>query len=217
MDRNLPKKPNPLVAELAADLEPVRPLKLAHGALIILAAAAVSIALVELTEGLWRGMFDSRVSPFYFITNGMLGLLGAASAMAVVRMAKPQVGNSHEGARWSLGMLLLLPVTALIIVASQGTFAEVVSDPYGLDCFVSGSAFGLITAAALTLWLRRGAPVSLNAAGLFTGVAAGAIGALTYGLACPIDHAGHLGIWHVAPVLLSAVAGRFAIPPLVRW
>jgi hypothetical protein len=27
----------------------------------------------------------------------------------------------------------------------------------------------------------------------------------------------HLGIWHVLPVVLWGVLGRFAVPPLLRW
>ena len=217
MDRNRPKTPNSLVAELASELKPVQSMKVVHGIALVAIAAIVSLALVEMIYGLWRGMIDSRVSPFFFITNGMLAIVGAAAAVASVQMAKPQVGNSHEGARWSFAMIFLLPITGLIVAFTQGSAAAVMSDPYGIQCFIKGTAFSMITAAALTLWLRKGAPVSTNAAGLFAGVASGAVGSFVYGLSCPIDHAGHLGIWHFAPVLVGAVAGRIIIPRLIRW
>ena len=209
--------PNPLIAELAEDLEPVRPLRLIHGVILVALAALATIMAVELIDGLWRGMLDGRAAPFYFITNGMLALLGAAAALAVVRMASPHVGNTHDGARWSFAMLGLLPVTAIIMLALQGSFTEVLHDRYGVECFASGTAFGLITAGVLTMWLRRGAPVSINSAGWYTGIAAGAIGSFAFGLACPIDTVGHLGIWHIAPVAVSAVLGRLIVPTLVRW
>jgi hypothetical protein len=208
---------NPLIAELAADLEPVRPLKIAYGIALAAVAAIGTVLLVEVMEGLWRGMLAGRASPFYFIANGMLGLLGASSALAVLRMAQPHVGNTHDGARWSFGMVSILPITGLLIMTLQGNVSEVINDRYGVSCFTSGTGLGFIVAAALVFWLRRGAPVSLNAAGMFTGVAAGSIGMLAYGLSCPIDHAGHLGIWHVAPIAVSAVVGRLAVPHLVRW
>lgn len=209
--------PTSLIDELASDLAPVKPIRLWHGVALVAASAVATVVLVELLDGLWRGILAGRASPEFFITNGMLALLGAAASLAVIRMASPRVGNTHEGARWSAVMLAILPLTALFFLGIGGVGTTLANDNHGLDCFLAGSAFGLVTAAALTLWLRRGAPVSLNAAGTYTGIAAGAIGSFTYGLACPIDHIGHLGVWHVAPVILSGIAGRFAIPPLVRW
>lgn len=62
---------------------------------------------------------------------------------------------------------------------------------------------------------RRAGPP--NAPGFYTGVAAGALGSLAYGLSCPFDAIGHLGIWHVAPVAVSAALGRLGVPVLIRW
>ena len=209
--------PNPLIDELADDLAPVAPIRPWHGALLVALSALATVVLVELVDGLWRGIASGAASSIFFIANGMLGLLGVAAAGAVVSMASPRVGNRHEGARWSAAMLGLLPLTALLALGAGGLYAAVSSDPYGLECFLAGAGFGLVTATALVLWLRRGAPVSLGAAGLFTGIAAGAIGSFAYGLACPIDSIDHLGIWHVAPVALLGIVGRVAVPPLVRW
>lgn len=209
--------PNSLIDELAGDLAPVAPIRLWHGAALVALSAAVTVMLVELLDGLWRGIAAGEASGVFFLANGMLGLAGTASAIAVLRMASPRVGNTHDGARWSAIMLGLLPLTALLVLGASGLFASVSSDMYGFECFLAGSAFGLVTAGALVMWLRRGAPVSLGAAGTFTGIAAGAIGSFAYGLACPIDTIGHLGIWHAAPVVLMAFVGRFAVPPLVRW
>ena len=209
--------PNPLIDELASDLAPVQPLRLWQGIALVALSAIATVVLVELLDGLWRGIISGRASGLFFLANGMFAVVGAASALAVLRMASPRVGNSQEGARWSSAMLLLLPVSALFVLGGSGLYAAASQDIYGFECFLAGSAFGLVTAAALVLWLRRGAPVSLNAAGTLTGVAAGAIGTFAYGLACPIDGIDHLAIWHVAPIGLSALLGRLAIPSLVRW
>lgn len=209
--------PNPLIDELAADLAPVAPVRLWHGAVLVALAVLVTLLLVETIHGLWPGIAAGEASSIFFLANGMLGLLGTASALAVVRMASPSVGNSHEGARWAVAMLAVLPLSALAIVGMHGLVPTVLHDSNGFDCFIAGSGFGLVTAAALVAWLRRGAPVSFNAAGVFTGIAAGAIGSCAYGLACPVDTIAHLGIWHIAPVLLLGLAGRFIVPPLVRW
>lgn len=209
--------PNPLIAELVQDLAPVRPIRMVHGIALAAAAALVTLLSVELIDGLWRGIIQGRASAFFFIANGMLAILAAAAALAVVRMASPHVGNRHDGARWTTAMLALLPLAAVLTLGVSGTASQVLHDAYGLDCFVSGSAFALITAGALVLWLRQGAPVSLNSAGIYTGIAAGAVGSFAYGMACPIDDIAHVGFWHVLPVALGGFVGRFAVPPLVRW
>ena len=209
--------PNSFIDDLAEDLAPVTPLRLWHGVALVALSALVTIVLVELLDGLWRGIVEGEASTTFFIANGMLGLLGAAAAGAVVQMASPRVGNRHEGARWSGFMLALLPLSALFVFGGSGLVTAMASDAYGLDCLLAGAAFGLVTAGALVGWLRRGAPVSLAAAGTYTGIAAGALGSFTYGLACPIDTIDHLGTFHVAPVLLMGLIGRFAVPPLVRW
>ena len=209
--------PISLIDELASDLAPVAPIRLWHGIALVAISALATVLLVELLDGLWRGVIAGRASTEFFITNGMLALLGAAASFAVIKMASPHVGNTHDGARWSVLMLGILPITALVMLGAGDFARTLTSDMYGFGCFLAGAGFGLVAAAALTMWLRRGAPVSLKSAGTYTGIAAGAIGSFTYGLACPIDDIGHLGIWHVAPVILSGIVGRLAIPPLVRW
>lgn len=211
------RAPNPLIAELAQDLDPVRPMRIARGAVLVALAVIATVLLVELFDGLWRGIWQGRASVSFFLTNGMLAMVGAAASWAVLRMASPHVGNRRDGARWATAMIVLLPLAAVLTLGFSDAAHAVTHDIYGADCFLAGSAFGLITGGALVLWLRRGAPVSLNAAGVYTGIAAGAIGSFAYGLACPIDGIAHLGVWHVMPVILSAVIGRFVVPPLVRW
>ncbi len=206
-----------LIDELAADLAPIRPLRLWQGIALVAMSALATIALVELLDGLWRGIAAGRASDLFFIANGMFALVGAAASYAVLRMASPHVGNRHDGARWATAMIVLLPLTALLTLGLFGAFEQISSDMYGLSCFAAGTGFGLLAGGALVAWLRRGAPVSLNSAGLYTGIAAGAIGTFAYGLACPIDTLAHLASWHVLPIAVSAIAGRLIVPTLVRW
>jgi len=208
---------NELIDQLVDDLAPVRPIRTIHGILLTVSAVLVTLLLVEWFEGLRREIFSGSASDFFFITNGMLAVLGSAAALAVVRMVNPRVGNGHDGARWSAVMLALLPLTAVLMLGLGGLRSEFQDNQAGLACLAAGTGFGLVTAGTLVFWLRWGAPVSLNAAGLLTGIAAGAIGSFASGIACPLETVGHLGLWHVAPVVVSAIIGRLVIPPLVRW
>ena len=208
---------NPLIDSLVDDLAPVRPLTLAQGIVLFLASTIGTVLLVEIIDGIWRGMLDGRASALFFVANGMFALLGTAASIAVLKMASPHVGNRQDGARWASVMIAVLPASAFAILTLQGNLGEVTRDMYGPECFAAGLGFATITGAALVLWLRRGAPVSLPAAGLYTGIAAGATGTFAYGLACPIDDLAHLGTWHVLPIVVSAMVGRLVVPSLVRW
>ncbi len=211
------RQPNPLIEQLVNDLEPVRPLRLRHGMALVGAATALAVAVVALWQGLWTGPARGQAAAIFFIANGLIALVGVAAAQTAVRMATPRVGARHDGARWLLAALAILPVTSLLLAALEGVVARHDHAAGGLHCFLAGTASGVAVAAALIIWLRRGAPVAPNAAGFYTGVAAGALGSFAYGLSCPFDSIGHLGIWHVAPVAVSAVIGRLMVPKLIRW
>jgi hypothetical protein len=188
-----------------------------HGLTLVALATGLTIGVIVVLQGLWSGLANGQAAAIFFITNGLLALVGIAAAREVVRMATPRVGARQDGLRWLMAALAILPVTALLLVALEGTVAGHDHAANGLHCFVAGTGSGAGVAAALVVWLRRGAPVALKEAGFYTGVAAGALGSFAYGLSCPFDTTGHLGIWHVAPVAVYAAMGRIAVPALIRW
>jgi hypothetical protein len=114
-------------------------------------------------------------------------------------------------------MVAVLPAAAFLSLLGHEHPMEPLTDTYGVKCFGAALLASLLTAVTLVLWLRRGAPVAPATAGMHLGIAATALGSAAYGLACPLDGAVHLGVWHVAPVMLGALIGRFALPPLLRW
>lgn len=211
------RRTNPLIAQLADELVPVRPLQMAHGFVLLALAAALTVLAVALWQGLWSGPVHGQAGTMFFVANGLIALVGIASARAVVHMAAPRVGARQDGSRWLLAALAILPLTGLLFAALEGVGAPLDHLIYGLHCFLAGTVSGAGVAAVLVLWLRRGAPVAPNAAGFYTGIAAGALGSFAYGLSCPLDSIVHLGFWHVAPIAVSAALGRLAIPALIRW
>ena len=206
-----------LISQLAADLDPVRALKTRDGLLMTSTAALASVLLVALADGLWSGPVTGQASAFFFLANGLLVVFGMACAVSVVRMANPSVGNRYSPAYWTLAMLMVLPVVALATLVSQGAANAVFADVHGVNCTLHGTAAASLTAVALTLWLRKGAPVDPARAGLLTGLASGALGSAAYGLSCSIDTLAHVAIWHVLPIGIAGVIGRIALPRLLRW
>ncbi|MEM6267087.1 MAG: DUF1109 domain-containing protein [Pseudomonadota bacterium] len=215
-----------LIASLTNDLTPVSRVRPTHGAwLIAFAALVASIVCIAIFE-FWTGMLTGEASAFYWITNGLLLLLGAASTSALVTGALPRVGARGSAPYWSAAMLGVVPVAAIITVISleanhdhSGDVPSVLADPltWYWECSAYGIMAGLLVAIAAVLFLRRGAPVSLERSGWLTGLAAGSLGALAYNITCPLDTVAHVGIWHTLPVLVWAVIGRLAVPPLIRW
>ena len=151
---------NPLIEQMAAELQPVRAMKLRDGAILIALAVLVTILGVEVFDGLWRGILDGQASPFFLIGNGLLLILGIAATHSVITMATPRVGNSHEGPKWAMAMAAVLPLAAFVTLLGHDHAMALVKDPYGLTCFGAGLLASVLTAGALIGWLRRGAPVS---------------------------------------------------------
>lgn len=210
--------PNTFIAGLVDDLVPVRPLRQRRGmgwALAAIAAGAIGlISLTSLRADFARGAPDAMG----LLSTGLFLVLATASSWAVVDMARPQVGSRREGWIWTALMAGLLPLSALALMGlNQLNSGASGLHMDGTTCLKYGLGWGLLTGATLVLWLRRGAPAQPERAGLLTGVAAGSAGVFAVSLYCPHSELIHIGIWHGMTVVLSGLAGRLAIPRLIRW
>ncbi|QUL37767.1 NrsF family protein [Erythrobacter sp. JK5] len=206
-----------LIAALTDDLTPVVRVKPVQGATFVglatLIAGVASIAYF----GFWTGMVSGEASGYFWIANGLLTVLGAASTAALVASALPRVGSRAESTVWAAAMIGVLPVAGLLSLLSTVTSRRAGPVMWYWECSAYGLVAGLLVAGAAVHFLRRGAPVSLERAGWLTGIAAGSLGSLAYGITCPLDTVTHVGIVHIAPVAIGAILGRIAVPPLIRW
>ena len=211
-----------LIAALADDLTPVARVKPQHGALVVAIATLVAALASIAVFGFWSGIVAGEASSHFWITNGLLLMLGIGSTAALVASALPRVGQRSDAPVWSAAMLAVLPVAAIIsLVSFEGaeSHADALADPtlWYWQCAAFGFAASTLVLAGAVAFLRRGAPVSLERSGWLAGLAAGALGSVAYGITCPLDSVGHVGIWHAVPVALGAIAGRIIVPPLIRW
>lgn len=208
-----------LIAAMTDDLAPVRRIKPAQGMLLIAAAAALATIGSIAIHDFWWGLFEGEASGYFLITHGLLLIVGLASAAGLVAGAQPRVGHRGNAPAWSTAMLAIVPAATIISMFSAGGAHahDAMNDPAAWLCTSSSLIAALLVAAASILWLRQGAPVSIERSGWLTGLAAGALGTLAYGITCPVDSLSHVGLWHVAPVGISAVIGRLVVPPLIRW
>ncbi len=214
-------KSNPLVEDmiddLVDDLEPVAPLRFGRGAILVGVAVLASIMLVALVKSL--GFTEANpLSPLFSFTGGVgFFAVGAVIAASALLLANPAVGAPRANPIIWLALVLALPAFALLMTLVTGKQMDSLIDPYAITCMVSGVLTSLVSLAVLVLWLRRGAPMAPDRAGMLAGMAAGALGTAAYGLTCPIDTLNHIGIWHAMPIIIGAIVGRFAIAPLLKW
>lgn len=208
-----------LIAAMTEDLTPVKRVKPVEGMLLIafatLVAGVASIAIYEW----WDGLLTGEASGYFLITHGLLLVLGAASTAALVTSSMPRVGARADAPFWGASMLGILPAGAIIsLLSGHGNHAhEGLNDPVAFMCTTASMAAAALVLVAAVMWLRRGAPVSIERSAWLAGLAAGSLGTLAYGITCPLDTFSHVGLWHVAPVAISAVIGRLVVPPLIRW
>ncbi|MEQ1497951.1 MAG: DUF1109 domain-containing protein [Novosphingobium sp.] len=206
------------IAGLVADLRPVQPLRQSSGMGLAVLALGCGVAGTLLVFGPRADLAAGRPDALALLGSGLFLVLALASAWAAVDMARPYVGGRREGWGWTALMAATLPLGALIIIAAawwRGSPSGLALD--GANCLEFGLIWGLFTAAALTLWLRRGAPSLPRRAGLLTGVAAGSAGTFAISLFCPHNELIHIGIWHGLTVVLAGLLGRLIVPRLIAW
>lgn len=207
---------------LVAELKPIRRVRPVEG----LALVGGSLALVALTVILYYGLRPDILSggphPLVVIRSGMLALLGTATAVAATAAARPAVGQGQDGWVWALAAAALLPVAAVILFIYH-TLTGTPFPPgafnftYASWCLGIGCGGALLIGSVLTLWLRKGAATALNRAGWLVGIASGSFGAFSYSLHCLSNSIYYVGLFYTAVVAISAVAGRLAVPRLIRW
>ena len=214
----MPSDPNKLIASLVDDLRPVRAMRMVDGLALVASAGVITVVLTILLLGLRPDVADGQFQPLFLFANGLFLIVGLATALAAVGMGMPRVGHSSQGWKWVVAMGSLLPATAVIMLTSRTEpmpLALVTS--HEVKCVAMGLALSLLTATALTGWLRRGAPTSAERAGWLVGLASGSTGIFAFAFHCPFDSFYHVGLWHVLPVAIGAILGRLIVPRLIRW
>lgn len=208
-----------LIEGLAGELKPVRPRRVLRGGLWVAAGWVTSGALLFALFGLRHDLAAGKaMAPLPMLAFWLIVALALAANWSALRMGLPGVGRDYGGWRWVGLAALALPLTALFIgfADSHGAIAEMRPE-HGMRCMLAGLIAGLGVGVALFAWLKGGAPTSPARAGWVVGIAAGAAGAAVVALRCSSDEMVHIALWHGLAILLSAVAGRMLLTPLLRW
>ena len=208
-----------LIDDLAGELEPVRPRRLTRGSLWVAAGWVAGALLLFRFSGMRHDLAEGvMMPPLPLLAFWLVVALGFAAAWSALRMGLPGVGRDYSGWRWAGLAALALPLSALVMALGDGHAAMEAARPEnGLGCLIEGVMAGLGVGAALFAWLKAGAPTSPTRAGWVVGIAAGAAGATIVALHCASNDMMHIALWHGLAVLLSGLAGRLLLAPLLRW
>jgi len=202
---------------LVDDLTPVKPINSASAIIVIAAIALISLVAISSLTELRIDLAAGEPSAVFLMRAGILGLLGFATAHSVLTMAKPSVGRHNSSSQIALAFAALFPLGGIIAAMTGDNTLAIASTESVLKCLAYSSIASVATAVPMVLALRRGAPTSPETAGLLTGVASGGLGAFAYSFYCPFDSLAYTGVWYTIAVAMSAAAGRFIIPRLIRW
>jgi len=213
----MPENHDPLIAALVADLKPSPPLRQPRGMVLVLAALSAGIAAILALFGPRPDLMLGEPNGLVMVSIGLFLVLALASSWAVVDQARPSVGLRREGWGWTALMAAVLPLSAVLLLASDAWRGRGLQIDDSWHCMGEGLLAGSATALVLILWLRRGAPSSPRRAGLLTGVAAGSAGICAVALSCQASDMVHIGVWHAMTVVIAGVGGRLFIPRLIAW
>jgi len=208
-----------LVAMLARDAEPVaRGASGRRFAAALLAGSVAAVILMLALLGLRADLRDAVRDAMFWVKLGVPALLLVSGLAACTRLGRP---GSRVG---SAGVILLLPIAAIWLLAAfalasapaAARVALVLGDS-SAACVVSIALLAMPTFIA-AFWAMKGlAPTRPALAGAFSGLLAGAAGALVYAWHCPEMAAPFIATWYLLGIAGPAVVGALLGPVLLRW
>lgn len=142
---------NSLIEGLVEELAPVRTLKPKSGLAIVGGLTLLACLIVATGLGVRDDLMMGMADAMFFLRSGVLLMLGIATAITAVNMARPGVGKLSRGWIWALITAALFPLTAAIMSAIAMPPVEALRPTEGLKCLtVSG-----IAALAIGSGLRK--------------------------------------------------------------
>lgn len=208
-----------LVAMLARDADAVpRGVVGRRYLAVLVAGGAGAFALMLLLLGVRPDLAQAAGEPAFWVKLALPAALLAIGLVAAMRLARPgrPLGYAAEALFVPVGTIWLLAGIALVAAAPGQRLSLVLGETWA-ECPLN---IAMLSAPALVaaFWAMRGlAPTRPALAGAFSGLVAGALGALVYCLHCPEMAPPFLGTWYVLGIALPALAGAAAGPRLLRW
>ena len=192
-----------LIAELAADGAPVKPLA-APG---VRAARWMVLAVVTVAVGISvRGLRDNwalvLIDPSFVVTTALVLGTGIAATVLTMQLAVPGA-VTRPWLRWLPPGLLVAWSVVLILDMALGA-GDTGQDGWGTSCLWKTWGIGVGPGAVLVMMARSAAPLDWRWTAGMASLAALAFGVLGTEMICPMTSHAHILTWHFLPVALSS-------------
>jgi hypothetical protein len=183
-------------------------------AVAVVAAFAAFMALLGPRPDAMAALGTMRF-PFKFVVTLALG---AAAALAALRLARPETSFGAAAAPLAIAPVLLAIGVALELIATPaGSWEARLVGSNWLVCLTYVPILSALPLVALTAALRRGAPSSPTATGAIAGLLAGALGATFYAAHCPDDSPLFVAVWYTLGIAIVAGVGALVGRRALRW
>lgn len=207
-----------LISALVADVKPVRRLldPMQRAALWV-AAALVCVSLGLLHFGVRRDLDSAWHDLTFILRVALLASTMWLSVIAAFRLAVPG-RDTRAWSRWwpIIGLSALVALAAGEVITGM-LYGDAGSPLRAWMCVRKVAFVGTVPAILAVVLIQRAEAVEPKWTALLGVLAAGAAGALTSELACPIKAPIHIMLWHVLPVALSAGIGAVVGSLLLSW
>jgi len=197
-----------LIDRLVADVTPVRRLlKPTERAALWTAMALVAVAFGVAWFGIRHDIATAWLEPGVLARIALLASTMWLSIVAAFRLSVPG-GETRAFARWwpiaLLGVLTAISAAELVAAWAVGAAG---SPLRSWTCVRKVAFVGTVPAIVSIVLISRGFAVEPRWTAILGVLAAGAAGALTSELACPIHAPLHVFLWHITPVIVSTAVG----------
>jgi hypothetical protein len=199
-----------LLRELAADLQPVRPIPRLRSVVAAIALLAFACAAALL----WRKGLRPDLVPvvsgdalYDSVAIGMAVIGGGALVAGIAACVPGRERTQSRAVRWAaLGAALAFVVVPIGVAATQRHVLRL-PDAADFACVATGLVASVLAAAASLVFGWRTAPRSLALAAALAAAGAGAVGAIAVHAVCPSPEASH---WLWGHACVPVVAGLLA-------
>jgi hypothetical protein len=212
-------KTEDLIAALAADVAPAPSRRVPLGmALVGLAGGAIALGLMAAWLGFRPDLAQAVRGPIFWMKAIYALALGVAGFLAIERLARP-AGEPRRGlilALAAIGVLGVLGLAQIMTLPADQRLAAWL----GASWRVCPRNILILSIPMLALCLfvvRRFGPTRLSLAGAASGLFAGGVATIAYGLHCPETAPAFVATWYTIGMILPTALGALAGPFVLRW
>jgi hypothetical protein len=201
-------KTDDLIADLARQVTPVRPLAPPGRRAMVWLVVALALAGAGVVAFGARADVMVRLTQPDYLWTAILALTSSTLAVvATLVLAIPGAERTAMLRRTTVGVLAIWAVTAISSVLETGRGLPITTDPHWPVCFARVALFSFVPVIVLFAMVRRAAPLRLGWTAGLAAAAAASTGALAVQIVCPLDNAGHAFLGHFIPVMTIIAIG----------